>query len=160
MKFLEDFNTLYNSAPFNKIQLTDYIPNFKDCIESAKNEVEAISNSSEKPTFENTVSALDFAGQPLDRLSSIFFNLNSAETSDEMQKIAQEVSPWLTEFSNDITLNENLFKRIKSVYDEKDTLNLTTEQQTLLEKKYKGFVRNGALLNEEENKNSAKSIQN
>ena len=150
MKFLEDFNTLYNSAPFNKIQLTDYIPNFKDCIESAKNEVEAISNSSEKPTFENTVSALDFAGQPLDRLSSIFFNLNSAETSDEMQKIAQEVSPWLTEFSNDITLNENLFKRIKSVYDEKDTLNLTTEQQTLLEKKYKGFVRNGALLNEEE----------
>ena len=85
----------------------------------------------------------------LDRLSSIFFNLNSAETSEEMQKIAQEVSPLLTEFSNDITLNEDLFKRVKAVYDQKDSLNLTTEQATLLDKKYKGFARNGALLSED-----------
>lgn len=152
MNFLEKFNTKHESAPFSKIQLTDYIQNFKNCIESAENEIDAIIKNNEKPTFDNTISALDFAGQELDRLSCLFFNLNSAETSDEMQKIAQEVSPLLTEFSNDITLNEDLFKKIKSVYDEKDSLNLTTEQQTLLDKKYKGFVRNGALLNEEQKK--------
>jgi peptidyl-dipeptidase Dcp len=92
---------------------------------------------------------LDFSGQTLDRLSSIFFNLNSAETSDEMQKIAQEVSPLLTAFSNDISLNESLFHRVKAVYDQKDELTLTPEQATLLDKKYKSFARNGALLSED-----------
>lgn len=152
MIFLENFNTKYQSAPFSKINLSDYSPAFKNCIEKAKSEIDVIVNSNETPTFENTIEALEFAGQHLDRLSSVFFNLNSAETSDQMQKIAQEVSPWLTEFSNDITLNEDLFKKVKAVYDIKDTLQLTVEQQTLLDKKYKGFVRNGALLNEEQKK--------
>jgi len=96
--------------------------------------------------------ALDFSGQQLDRISSIFFNLNSAETNEEIQKIAQEVSPILSEFSNDITLNEGLFARAKAVYEQCDSLDLTTEQRTLLEKKYKNFSRNGANLKEENKK--------
>ncbi len=146
--FLAPFTTKYTTAPFSKISLSDYQPAFEKTIEIARNEINAIAINSEAPTFENTIEALDFAGAALDRLSSIFFNLNSAETCDEMQKIAQEVSPLLTEFSNDIALNEDLFKRIKSVYDQKESLELTIEQATLLDKKFKGFSRNGALLNE------------
>src|SRR5690606_1585889 len=118
----------------------------KKAIENAKIEIDDIVNSTESPTFKNTIEALEFSGEQLDRISSIFFNLNSAETNDAIQKIAQEVSPLLSEFANDITLNEALFKRVKFVYDSKDTLNLTTEQQTLLDKKYKSFSRNGANL--------------
>ena len=146
----ETFNTKHNTAPFSAIKLEDYKPAFIENIAAAKAEIDAIITNSDAPTFENTIVALDFAGEQLDRLSSIFFNLNSAETNDEMQKIAQEVSPLLTEFSNDIALNEDLFKRVKSVYDQKDSLTLTTEQATLLDKKFKGFSRNGALLNEED----------
>lgn len=146
--FLAPFTTKYTTAPFSKISLSDYQPAFEKTIEIARNEINAIAINTEAPTFENTIEALDYAGVALDRLSSIFFNLNSAETCDEMQKIAQEVSPLLTEFSNDIALNENLFKRIKTVYDQKESLDLTTEQATLLDKKFKGFSRNGALLNE------------
>lgn len=142
------FNTKHNTAPFSQIKLEDYKPAFIENIAQAKAEIDTIIKNTDAPTFENTVEALDFSGQALDRLSSIFFNLNSAETCDEMQKIAQEVSPLLTEFSNDIALNEDLFKRVKAVYDQKDLLNLSTEQATLLEKKFKGFSRNGALLNE------------
>jgi Zn-dependent oligopeptidase len=144
------FNTKHNTAPFSQIKLEDYKPAFIENIAQAKAEIDVIINNPEAPTFENTIVALDFSGEQLDRLSSIFFNLNSAETCDEMQKIAQEVSPLLTEFSNDIALNEELFKRVKAVYDQKDNLPLTTEQATLLDKKFKGFSRNGALLNDED----------
>ncbi len=144
------FNSKHNTAPFSQIKLEDYLPAFVENIKITKAEIDAIIQNPEAATFENTIEALDFAGESLDRLSSIFFNLNSAETCDEMQKNAQEVSPLLTEFSNDIALNEDLFKRVKAVYDQKDTLTLTTEQATLLDKKFKGFSRNGALLNEEE----------
>ena len=143
------YTTKYNSAPFTQIQMSDYQPAFEATIASARAEIEAITHNSATPTFENTIEALDFSGQALDRLSSIFFNLNSAETCDEMQKIAQEVSPILTAFSNDISLNENLFQRVKGIYDKKDSLNLTPEQATLLDKKYKSFARNGALLTED-----------
>lgn len=150
MKILtQKFNTKHDTAPFSQIKMEDYKPAFIENIASAKAEIDAIINNPEAPTFENTIEALDFSGDALDRLSSIFFNLNSAETCDEMQKIAQEVTPLLTEFSNDIILNEDLFKRIKSVYEQKNTLNLTTEQATLLDKKFKSFSRNGALLSEE-----------
>jgi peptidyl-dipeptidase Dcp len=150
MKILtQKFNTKYDTAPFSQIKMDDYKPAFIENIAKAKAEIDSIINNPEAPTFENTIEALDFSGDALDRLSSIFFNLNSAETCDEMQKIAQEVTPLLTEFSNDITLNEDLFKRIKSVYEQKNTLNLTTEQATLLDKKFKSFSRNGALLSEE-----------
>lgn len=146
----QNFETKHNTAPFSQIQLADYKPAFEATIAQAKAEIDEIVNNSEVPTFENTIEALDFSGEALDRLSSIFFNLNSAETCDEMQKIAQEVSPLLTEFSNDIALNEDLFKRVKAVYDQKVKLPLTTEQATLLDKKFKGFSRNGALLSEDD----------
>jgi peptidyl-dipeptidase Dcp len=150
MKILTStFNTKHNTAPFSQIKLEDYKPAFEKNIAKARTEIEAITNNPEAPTFENTIEALDFSGEALDRLSSIFFNLNSAETCDEMQKIAQEVSPLLTEFSNDIALNEDLFKRVKTVYDQKESLTLSPEQATLLDKKFKSFSRNGALLSNE-----------
>lgn len=146
---LSKFNTKHNTAPFSQIKIEDYVPAFQEGITLAKAEIDAIVNNPEAPTFENTVVAMDFAGDTLDRLSSIFFNLNSAETNDEMQKIAQEVSPLLSEFGNDITLNAALFAKIKSVYDQKESLNLNPEQTTLLDKKYKSFSRNGANLPED-----------
>ncbi|WP_417867036.1 M3 family metallopeptidase [Xanthomarina gelatinilytica] len=143
------FDTQFHTAPFSKIKNEYFLPAFKKAIEKAKKEIEDITNNPETPSFKNTVEALDFSGEELDRISSIFFNLNSAETNDEIQKIAQEVSPLLSEFSNDITLNEKLFKRIKTVYQAQNSLNLTTEQKTLLDKKYKSFSRNGANLPED-----------
>ena len=120
----------FDEAPFSKIKNEHFKPAFLQAIEDAKKEIYAIVANPEAPSFENTLEALDFAGYQLDRISSIFFNLNSAETNEEIQKIAQEVSPWLSEFSNDITLNEGLFARIKTVYEQRDSLDLTTEQRT------------------------------
>jgi Zn-dependent oligopeptidase len=145
----QKFDTKHNTAPFSLIKIKDYKPAFIENIQSARKEIDAITNNPEQPTFENTIEALEFSGNALDRLSAVFFNLNSAETNDEMQKIAQEVTPLLTEFGNDITLNEDLFKRIKAVHEQKDSLNLSIEQKTLLDKKFKGFSRNGALLSDE-----------
>lgn len=143
------FKTPFGTAPFSKIKNAHFLPAFKLAIEEAKKEIDTIVNNPDDPTFQNTIEALDFSGEQLDRISSVFFNLNSAETNDEIQKIAQEVSPLLSEFSNDIALNETLFKRVKSVHDIKDSLNLTAEQATLLDKKYKSFSRNGANLPED-----------
>ncbi|WP_397444602.1 M3 family metallopeptidase [Polaribacter sp. R77954] len=142
---LQDFNT----APFTKISSDDYKPAIKKGIEIAKAEIDEIVNNTDAPTFENTTVALDFTGEKLNRITSIFFNLNSAETNDAIQKIAQEVSPWLSEFRNDITLNEALFERVKAVFDDRENLDLTPEQQMLLEKQYKGFARNGANLSDD-----------
>ncbi|MDG1394874.1 MAG: M3 family metallopeptidase [Flavobacteriaceae bacterium] len=142
------FDTPFNTAPFSKIKTEAYLPAFKKAIENAKNEIDQIVENSALPSFENTIEALDYTGEQLDRISSVFFNLNAAETNDAIQKIAQEVSPLLTEFSNDIALNVALFERVKSVYNAKETLSLSKEQQTLLDKKYKGFSRNGANLND------------
>jgi len=143
------FNTKYNTAPFSQIKNQDYLPAIIKGIEIAKAEIDAIVNNSEKPTFENTIEAMEFTGDTLDRASSIFFNLNSAETSDEMQKIAQEVSPLLSEFGNDVRLNATLFAKVKAVYEQKEALNLNPEQTTLLDKKYKSFSRNGANLSDD-----------
>ncbi|WP_418502177.1 M3 family metallopeptidase [Flagellimonas sp.] len=142
----------FDQAPFSKIKNEHFKPAFLQAIDAAKKEIDDIVENPDAPTFQNTLEALDFAGQQLDRISSVFFNLNSAETNEEIQKIAQEVSPLLSEFSNDITLNQGLFERIKAVYDQKDTLELTPEQETLLEKKYKSFSRNGANLNDSDKK--------
>lgn len=143
------FVTKYNTAPFSKIKNEDYLPAFIEGITLAKAEIDAIVNNPEAPTFKNTIEALDFSGYTLDRISSIFFNLNSAETNDEIQKIAQEVSPLLSEFGNDIRLNVELFAKVKAVYEQKATLNLNPEQTTLLDEKYKSFSRNGANLPED-----------
>jgi oligopeptidase A len=141
---LQDFNT----APFSTISSDDFKPAIKKGIEIAKKEIDNIVNNTAVPTFENTTVALDFTGEKLGRITSIFFNLNAAETNSELQKIAQEISPWLSEFKNDITLNEALFKRVKLVFDTIESLDITPEQRTLLEKQYKGFARNGANLKE------------
>lgn len=147
---LENYKTPFSTAPFSKIKNKHFKLAFKKAINLAKAEIEVICNNPEVPTFENTIETLDFFGQKLNRISSIFFNLNSAETNDEIQKIAQEISPMLSEFSNDIILNKKLFKRIQLVYDIKSELNLTAEQDMLLTKKYKNFVRNGAHLTKKE----------
>ncbi|MFV8370496.1 M3 family metallopeptidase [Flavobacterium sp. LB2R40] len=151
------FNTPYNTAPFSKIKNEDFLPAFQKGIELAKAEIEAIVRNPIKPTFENTIEALAFSGDVLDRISSIFFNLNSAETNDEIQKIAQEVSPLLSEFGNDVRLNPDLFARVKTVYEQREKLNLNPEQTTLLDKKYKSFSRNGANLPEDK-KNQLREI--
>ena len=148
----QKFNTKYETAPFQEIKEENYLPAFQELIAQSEKEIDAIANNSAEATFENTIEALAYSGEQLDRVSSIFFNLNSAETNDEIQKIAQEVSPILTEFSSKISQNEKLFQRIKKVFDEKENLDLNEEQKTLLNETYKGFVRNGALLNEEDKK--------
>jgi len=145
-------NSLLNKfdlTPFSKIKNEDFLPAITNAIVLAKKEIATITDNKEAASFENTIEALDYSGEQLDRVSSVFFNLNSAETNDEIQKIAQEVSPLLSEFSNDVSLNVDLFKKVKAVYKQKESLTLSPEQQTLLDKKYKGFSRNGANLPED-----------
>ncbi len=142
----------FDTAPFSEIKSQHFLPAIKNGIALAKKEIDEIISNQEKATFSNTVEALDYTGELLDRVTSAFFNLNSAETNEEIQKIAQEASPLLSEFSNDIALNQELFKRIETVYLQRDELDLTTEQYTLLKKKYKSFSRNGANLAENKKK--------
>ncbi len=146
----QKFTTQYETAPFSDIKDEHYLPAFKNAIEIARKEIDAIVNNKELPNFNNTTVALENSGSLLATISSIFFNLNSAETNETLQKIAQEVSPLLSEFSNDIRLNQDLFKKVKMVYDTKDSLNLSGEESMLLEKQYKGFSRNGANLTGED----------
>ncbi|MFT6745806.1 MAG: Zn-dependent oligopeptidase [Glaciecola sp.] len=144
------FNTPFESIPFTDIQLTHYKPAFEQAIKDNQQEIDGIVNESENPSFENTIEALEKSGATLSQVSSIFYNLNSAETSDEMQAIAQEVSPLLSEHSSDVLLNKALFERVKAVYDQIESLKLNAEEHTLLTKSYKKFARNGALLNEQD----------
>lgn len=140
--------TTFNEPPFSKINTDDFEPAFETAIQQAKSDIDAIVNQDSVPTFANTLEAISFSGMTLDRISSIFFNLHSAETNDEIQQIAQRVAPKLSAFNNDIILNEKLFKRVQSVYEQRNELDLSPEQYTLLEKTYRNFVRNGALLQE------------
>ena len=144
--------TPFDQAPFSQIKNEHFESAILESIEMARAEIEAIIVNEEPPSFENTIETLDYSGHQLDRVSAVFFNLNSAETNETIQKIAQEVSPKLSAFQNDITLNEELFQKVKSVYDNRDNLNLNTEQRTLLEKRYKSFSRNGANLSDEKKK--------
>ena len=148
--FFSEYTTPHQTAPFDKIKMEHYEPAFLEGIKQHQAEVDAIINNPEAPTFENTIVALDYAGDMLDRVATVFFNLNSAETSDEMQALAQKLSPMLTEHSNNVSLNEKLFARVKAVYETTDKSTLTTEQQRLLQKSYDSFARNGANLSEED----------
>lgn len=145
---LFEWNTPYQTPPFNEIKEEHYIPAFKQAIEVAKEEVRLIAEVKTLPTFENTIVALDRSGELLNRISGIFFNLLYANTSPEMQSIAEEVSPMLTAHGNDISMNPALFARVKAVYDNPGKL--TEEQQQLLEKTYRGFIRSGANLSDED----------
>ncbi len=140
----------HGAPAFDKISNEHFKPAFDAAIVLAKAQVDSIVNNPDAPTFENTVEALEFSGRELANVSSIFFALNESNTDSVMQKIALDVSPLLTEFHNDIMLNEKLFGRIKSVYDAKDSLKLDAEQMRLLEETYKGFTRNGANLSAED----------
>jgi peptidyl-dipeptidase Dcp len=147
---LQKFNTPHETAPFHKIKAEHFLPAFEEAIKQAEAEVKAVTDNPSAPTFENTIEQLERSGKLLDRIAHIFFNLLSAEANDELQQLAQKVSPMITKFQNDITLNPILFERIKTVYKEKDKLNLTPEQYTLVEKTYIDFVRQGANLSEAE----------
>lgn len=145
---LSKFDTPYQTPPFDKIKHEHYKPALDSAISMARHEIDAIVNNPAEPTFENTIEALDRSGKLLADVSNILFNLNEAETDSILQQIVIEASPILTDFSNDINLNPDLFKRVKAVWEKRDSLKLTAEQQMLLDKTYKGFVRNGANLNE------------
>ncbi len=147
----------FNEAPFSQIKNEHFLPAIELLIQQSKEEIEAIAHQTEAPTFQNTIEALDRSGKSLDRVTSIFYNLNSAETNPELQQIAQTVSPLLSEFKNDLLLNETLFARVSQVFESKNSLDLDAEQSMLLDKQYKGFVRNGAHLKEEK-KNKLRAI--
>jgi peptidyl-dipeptidase Dcp len=145
---LEKFETPFGTAPFNEIKNEHFIPAMQEAVKAGKEDVKRITSDPAEPDFSNTIEALERSGELVGKVSSIFFNLNSAETNDEIQKIAREISPVLSDYSNDIMLDEALFRRIRKVYEQKDNLILSPEEKTLLEKTYKSFVRNGANLNE------------
>ena len=145
---LKPFDGLHGTPPFSSIRIEDYAPAFEAAIADARLEVKAIAENPEAPTFANTIEALEFSGQKLSDISSIFFNLNESNTNDTMQQLSLELSPKLTEFHNDVSLNPDLFQRVRSVYEGRDTLQLTQEQAQLLDKTYKSFARNGAALSD------------
>jgi peptidyl-dipeptidase Dcp len=147
---LTSFKTPFESAPFHQIKAHHFIPALESTISIALKEIEAVIHQKETPTFKNTIEALENCGTLIGRNSSLLFNINSAETNEELQKIAQDAAPLLTRFQNDIRLNKKLFKRINFLYKNDIKDSLTLEQLTLLEKEYKSFVRNGALLNDDE----------
>lgn len=154
---LQKFNTPFETVPFDKISPHDYLPALKEAIAIAKKRIEAIKTNTEAETFSNVVEALENTSPELDLISGVFFNLHSAETNEDLQKYAKEISPLLTEFGNDVSMDEVLFAKIKKVWDNKEKFNLDSEQMMLLEKNYKSFVRNGALLNEAD-KNKMREI--
>jgi peptidyl-dipeptidase Dcp len=146
---VKPFDTPFESAPFSIIRPEHFVPALQENIKTALEEIEAIVSQKALPTFENTIEALEQSGSFIGRNRSLLFNLNSAETSEALQKVTQQAAPLLTQFQNDVRLNTALFQRIKEVYENQAAFELTTEQKTLLEKEYKGFVRNGALLDEQ-----------
>lgn len=146
MIFLTEFDTPFGMPDFEKITFEDFKPAFLKGIEEESKEIEAIAENSEAPTFENTITAMDNSGQLLGRVSRVFGGLRSAESNDEIRALAEELSPLLSEHSDNIYLNEKLFNRIKTLHDDAQNLNLTTEQNRLLDIYYKRFVRSGIML--------------
>jgi peptidyl-dipeptidase Dcp len=138
--FLSDFNTIFNTIPFDKISIEHYLPAIEEGINRGLLEIDSIVNNVDKPNFTNTIEALEKAGALIEVVSMTFSNLNLAETSKEMQALAKVLSPKLSDYANDIILNVELYKKIEVVYYTKDKLTLNAEQTMLLEKTYKGFI--------------------
>lgn len=160
--FIDNYNTPHHTFPFDRIRLEDYEPAMLEGIRIENEEVERIVNNPEPPTFKNTICAMENTGELLERVTTVFFNLHSAETNDQMEALAQKMSPVLSEHSNDISLNPKLFQRVKAVYDyyhsdETKLQELTPEEQMLLHKTYDGFVRNGANLDEQQKEDYRKT---
>lgn len=147
--FLTEYTTPFGVPPFDQITIEDYKPAFLQGMDEQKKEIEAIVTNSEAATFENTIVALDQSGRLLSKVSAVFYGLNSANTSDEMQALSRELSPLMSKHNDDINLNAKLFERVKAVYENRENLNLDKEQSKLLEETYKGFVRSGANLDAE-----------
>ena len=148
--FLESYTSPFEVPPFDKIENKHYMPAFEAGMAEQAKEVSAIYLKRSTPTFSNTIEALESSGSLLNRVSTVFYNMNSANTNDEIKQIAQELSPKLSKHSDDIYLNSQLFQRVKTVYDNRETFKLNKEQARLLEKTYKAFVRSGANLNEDQ----------
>lgn len=146
--FFEPYNTPFEVPPFDKIKNEHFAPALREGIKQQQAEIDAIVQNSDEPTFENTIEVMERSGDLLARTSTVFYNLNSANTNDEIQAIAREMAPELSKHSDNINLNEKLFERVKAIWDQKDGLGLNEEQHKLLEKRYKAFVRNGANLSE------------
>ncbi|MBN1599428.1 MAG: M3 family metallopeptidase [Bacteroidales bacterium] len=149
---LSDYNTPKETIPFNLIKTEHFAPALDTAFKSGRIEIDGIVNNEEPANFENTIEALERSGKLLDNITHIIYNLNNAQTDSAIQALVKELSPRLSEYQNDITLNEKLFVRIKTVYDNVDRTDLTSEQNMLLDKTYKSFIRNGANLGEKEKK--------
>lgn len=147
---MTEYDTPFGMPPFDQIEFEDFKPAFLEGIEQEDKEIEAIANNPEAPTFENTIVAMDKTGEVLRRVSRVFYGLRGAETNDSIQALAKELSPLLSEHSDNINLNKQLFNRVKTLHDDTTGMNLTTEQYRLLDTYYKGFVRSGSLLNDEQ----------
>jgi len=145
--FFETYKNKYGAPPFDKIKNEHYMPAFTEGIKKHAEEVNAIADSKEAPTFDNTIAALDFSGELLKKVSSVFFNLYSCNTNEGMEKIATEITPILSDHNDNIFLNEILFDRVKTLYNNREKLGLTAEQTRLLEKYHRNFIRSGAALN-------------
>ena len=142
--FMKEWDTPYGVPPFDQIKTTDYLPAIQEGIRQQQEKIQTICDNSEEPTFGNTIIPYEYSGELLQTVSAVFFNLSECENSPEMEAIAEEVTPMLSAHGDDIALNAKLFARIKAVYDQRESLDLTPEQMRLLEETYKGFVRGGA----------------
>lgn len=140
----------FGAPQFDKIENEHYLPAFEEGIAEAKAEIDAIIANEEEPTFENTIEAMEFAGGKLNSAASVFYALMEAHTNEQMQQIAEEISPMLTEYSMYVSLNADLFERVKAVYEKRNELGLDVDQMKLLEDNYKSFVRGGANLSDED----------
>ena len=145
---LKESSAPFGAPEFDKIKNEHYLPAFEAGIAEAKAEIDAIVANQEEPTFENTIEAMEVAGQTLNNVAGVFYNLMEADTNDEMQQIAEQISPMLNEYSMYVSLNPDLFQKVKAVYEKKDELGLAPDQMKLLEDNYKGFVRGGANLSD------------
>ena len=147
---LTESSAPFGAPEFDKIEDAHYLPAFEAAIAEAKAEIDAIVANPDEPTFENTIEAMEYAGETLDRVAGIFYNLMESNTNDAMQETAEQISPMLTEYSMYVSLNNDLFQRVKAVYEKKDELGLEKDQMRILEDNYKGFVRGGANLSDED----------
>ncbi|MFN3873709.1 MAG: M3 family metallopeptidase [Ignavibacterium sp.] len=147
--FFEEWNTPFQTPPFSKIKNEHFLPALEEGIKQQRAELEQIINNSDSPTFQNTIAALEKSGKLLTKVNRVFFNLTSANTNDELQKVAEIITPQLTKLNNDIYLNENLYQRIKAIYDQRESLNLNKEELRLLENYYTDFTRAGIGLSED-----------
>lgn len=146
--FLAEYNTEYDIPPFDKISIEHYVPAFTQGVEEARADIAAIVANEETPTFENTIVAMDNAGATLDRVSRVFFSLSEADSSPEMEEIAKTVTPMISRYYDEVSMNDSLFNRVKYLYEHSEALD--AEQKRAVEESYKDFVRNGALLSAED----------